>query len=177
MAPRDPLADPKPLIGRVYAFVAFNMGPGAEAEDVTSQVFERAVRYRDSYDPQKGSAVTWLLGIARRCIADAHLRDPVHVDELDNQTDGRDLEEETVRRFELSDALGRLDERERDLLALRYGAGLSSREIGRFVGLERGAVDVALHRARTRLRKDLAGGVEGESRDAPRPRDASSKRL
>ena len=171
MAQRDPLADPKPLIARVYSFVAFTIGAGPEAEDVTSHVFERAVRYRDSYDPRKGSPVTWLLAIARRCIADAALAPPGELRE--DVADARDLEEDAVRRLDLSGALGRLDDRERDLLALRYGAGLSSREIGRFVGLERGAVDVALHRARARLRVSLEGadrpgaGARSKARDAP----------
>ena len=70
--PRDPLADPEPLIRRVYAYVAYRIGDGPDAEDVTSETFARALRYRDSYDPKKGEPIAWLLGIARRCIADAH---------------------------------------------------------------------------------------------------------
>jgi len=38
----DPLANPEPLIRRVYAYVAYRLGDGPDAEDVTSQVFERA---------------------------------------------------------------------------------------------------------------------------------------
>ena len=63
---RDPLADPGPLIRRVYAYVAYRIGDGAEAEDITSEAFERALRYRDSYDPRRGEPVAWLIGIARR---------------------------------------------------------------------------------------------------------------
>jgi RNA polymerase sigma-70 factor (ECF subfamily) len=169
MPSRDPLADATPLIRRVYSFVAFQVGHGAAAEDITSDVFERAVRYRDSYDPAKGSPVTWLLGIARRSIAGAHFEAAHGEAELDETADGRDLEADTLRRLELSRALGRLDERERDLLALRYGAGLSSREIGRFLELEPNAVDVALHRARTRLKSDLTD-------DGPREPQSSSSR-
>jgi RNA polymerase sigma factor (sigma-70 family) len=172
MPGRDPLADPTPLIRRVYSFVAFHIGHGAEAEDVTSDVFERAVRYRASYDPRKGTPVTWLLGIARRSIVDARLRGVVHDPEPENHPDSGDLEADTLRRIELSDALARLEERERELLAMRYGAGLSSREIGGLVGLEPGAVDVALHRARTRLRSDVAATPRAPARRAQRPRDA-----
>jgi DNA-directed RNA polymerase specialized sigma24 family protein len=63
---RDPLADPEALIRRVYAYAAYRLGDGPDAEDVTSEVFERALRYRDSYDRSKGEPVAWLLGIARR---------------------------------------------------------------------------------------------------------------
>src|ERR671935_101794 len=66
----DPLANPEPLIRRVYAFVAYRLGDGPDAEDVTSETFERALRYRESYDRRKGEPLTWLIGIARRCIDD-----------------------------------------------------------------------------------------------------------
>src|SRR3954454_11058268 len=59
---QDPLRDPAPLIKRVYAYVAYRIGDGADAEDVTSEVFERATRYRATYQPSKGDPVAWLLG-------------------------------------------------------------------------------------------------------------------
>ena len=64
MRARDPLANPEPLIERVYAYVAYRIGGGADAEDVTSIAIERALRYRSSYDPRKGEPIAWLLGIA-----------------------------------------------------------------------------------------------------------------
>ncbi|MBA3842399.1 MAG: sigma-70 family RNA polymerase sigma factor [Actinobacteria bacterium] len=174
--PRDPLADPQPLIRRVYSFVAFHMGHGAEAEDVTSDVFERAVRYRESYDPAKGAPITWLLGIARRSIAAAGLPPQVAHSDLDEESDGRNLEEDTLRRFELSVALGRLDERERELVAMRYGAGLSSREIGAVLELDPNAVDVAIHRARARLKEALGPGRASAAAPTARTRSAPAER-
>ena len=41
MMRRDPLANPEPLVRRVYAYVAYRIGSGPDAEDVTSEVFER----------------------------------------------------------------------------------------------------------------------------------------
>ena len=75
---RDPLDNPEPLIRRVYAYTAYRVGPGADAEDITSEVFERALRYEDSYDESKGEFVGWLLGIARRCV-DQHPSQPQHI--------------------------------------------------------------------------------------------------
>ena len=69
----DPLRRPEELIRRVYSYVAYRIGDGPEAEDVTSSTFERALRYRSSFDPAKGSEQAWVLGIARTCIAD-HFR-------------------------------------------------------------------------------------------------------
>ena len=50
MARRDPLANAPDLIRRIYSYVAYRLGDGPDAEDVTSEVFERALRYRKSYD-------------------------------------------------------------------------------------------------------------------------------
>src|ERR671934_110575 len=76
MRQRDPLSNPAPLIRRVYSYVAYRLGDGPDAEDVTSDVFERALRYRGSYDDSRGRPLPWLLGIARRCVDDALLRRP-----------------------------------------------------------------------------------------------------
>jgi DNA-directed RNA polymerase specialized sigma24 family protein len=55
MPSRDPLRDPEQLIPRVYAFVAYRLGDGPDAEDVTSETFARALRYQDSYRRERVS--------------------------------------------------------------------------------------------------------------------------
>jgi RNA polymerase sigma factor (sigma-70 family) len=150
----DPLAHPERLIRRVYAYVAYRIGAGSEAEDVTSETFERALRYRESFDPRKGTPIAWLLGIARSTLAGRRLR--VH-EQLDAEAAvGTDeIEDQVAARLDLQAALERLEERDRELISLRYGADLSSKQIGELLGLEPGAVDVSLHRARSRLRAAL----------------------
>jgi len=165
MPKRDPLSDPEPLIRRVYSYVAYRIGPGADADDVTSTVIERALRYRASYDPRKGDPRSWLIGIARTCVDD-HVRSRSHLPlEAADLPDGHS-DDETIDRISVAAAVAGLDERDRELIALRYGADLGSREIGGILGLEPGAVDVALHRSRERLRHRLrAAGLEpGEPR-------------
>ena len=151
---RDPLADPRPLIRRVYSYVAYRIGDGADAEDVTSATFERALRYRESYDSRRGDPAAWLIGIARRCIADASLRGDTPTDEVP-ETAGGEHEETALRRIELRTAVAQLDERDRELVALRYGADLSARQIGELLDMKTNAVEVALHRALARLRAAL----------------------
>ena len=63
-----------------------------------------------------------------------------------------DLTSRSAVRADLARALATLDDRSRELIALRYGADLSSKEIGRIVDLKPGAVDVAIHRTLARLR-------------------------
>jgi RNA polymerase sigma factor (sigma-70 family) len=168
MTSRDPLRDPAPLIRQVYAFVAFHLRSAADAEDVTSEVFERAVRYRDSFDPAKASPATWLIGIARRCIADARLNGHVSLEDAGELAHHEDVESSTIRRLELSDALSTLSPRDRELLAFRYGAGMSTKQIAPLVESTPGAVDVAVHRARERLRVSLEEGVTRPSSERGR---------
>jgi RNA polymerase sigma factor (sigma-70 family) len=167
---RDPLADPGPLIRRVYAYVAYRVGEGAEAEDLTSETFERAVRYRGSYDPRRGEPVAWLIGIARRCIEGGRLR-PEPVAAAGETADPLDVEGSTIERLTLAQAVERLDERDRELIALRYGSDLSARQIAEVLQLRTNAVEVALHRALARLRKLLEGdeAAQADTRLRERP--------
>lgn len=155
MFARDPLADLERLIKRVYAYAAYRLGDGPDAEDVTSAVFENAVRYRDSYDSARGEPITWLLGIARRCIAQTLAGRVEATVEPDDQSDQRDLEAEIVERLTLRAALQTLSDRDRELIALRYGADLQTRQIANLLGLSGNAVDVAVHRALARFRTAL----------------------
>jgi RNA polymerase sigma-70 factor, ECF subfamily len=152
---RDPLANPEPLVRRVYAYVAYRIGDGPDAEDVTSDVFEQALRYRSSYDPAKGEPAAWLIGIARRCIASAFAarpEPPVAAPEVEAPGD---LEAEALERLSLASALARLGDRDRELIALRYGADLPARQIAKLFETKTNAVEVALHRALKRLRDEL----------------------
>jgi RNA polymerase sigma-70 factor, ECF subfamily len=153
---RDPLRRPEPLIREVYAYVAYRIGPGADAEDVTSDVFERALRYRESFDPDKGTPTAWLIGIARRCV-NGHLGQPspIPLEDAPETVAPGDLENATVRTLLLKDALSQLGDRDRELIALRYGADLTARQIAELLSISPNAVAVALHRAIERLKQTL----------------------
>jgi RNA polymerase sigma-70 factor, ECF subfamily len=166
---RDPLANPEPLIKRVYAYVAYRVGDGPDAEDLTSETFERALRYRKSYDPKKGEPVAWLLGIAKRCINGRGPRMELASERADEAI-ASNLEEDTVRRLTVARVVGTLDERDRELIALRYGADLTARQIAELLGARTNAIEVALHRALGRLRETFA---EEDEADGVRKREAS----
>jgi RNA polymerase sigma-70 factor (ECF subfamily) len=137
-------------------------------------VFLRALRYRESFDESRGEAAAWLLGIARRCVDDALAqRRPDAQLESAERASAEDVEGEAVDRITLARAIERLDERSRDLLALRYGADLTAREIGRILDMKPNAVEVALHRALQRARTELAGSDDSRLETAkPQPRIA-----
>lgn len=170
-AARDPLANPAPLIRRVYSYAAYYLGDGPDAEDVTSETFERALRYRGSFDPEKGTPVAWLIGIARRCLGTReHGHADVSPDELVELPSSEELELEAVSRLDVREAVSRLAERDRELIALRYGADLTAGQIAELLGMRTNAVEVALHRVHIRLRAELAGQPEAADTSFGTPR-------
>ena len=159
---RDPLANPETLIPRVYAYAAYRLGDGPDAEDVTSDAFERALRYRRSYDRSKGQPVAWLIGIARRCVDEAlAARGLVAAQEAPDLAATTDMAAEAIERLSVRDAIAVLEERDRELIALRYGADLTARQIAGLLVMRTNAVEVALGRARARLAAHLARGTAG----------------
>ena len=149
---QDPLHDPEPLIRRVYSYVAYRIGHGPEAEDITSETFARALRYRDTYDPRRGTPVTWLIGIARRCEHEAAAQ-PRSASDPPDRAGLSDMAADADERLTVQAAVSRLGDRDRELIALRYGADLTARQIAQRLELSTSAVEVGLHRARLRLRE------------------------
>jgi RNA polymerase sigma-70 factor, ECF subfamily len=142
----------------VYAYVATMLGDRALAEDVTSLAFERAFRRRRLYNPRRGSERAWLFGIARNAALDelrarkrttALLADP----EAPDPTSAQEEDDDAVRRATVRAALAQLDPRERELIALKFHAGLSNIEIAKVLGISAANAGTRVHRAVTRLRK------------------------
>src|SRR4051794_39308761 len=140
---------------RVYAYAAYRLGDGPDAEDATSDTLERALRYRKSYDARKGEPAAWLVGIAQRCVDDV-LRSRARLlplgDDLPDVADPNLLDEGVAFRLDVAQAMLSLDDRDRELVALRYGADLTARQIAELQEARVNTVEVALHRALDRLR-------------------------
>jgi RNA polymerase sigma factor (sigma-70 family) len=151
----DPLANPAPLVRRVYSFVAYRIGDGADAEDVTSATFECALRYRSTFDARRGKPVPWLLAIARHEIGRYFAQRRLPAINGVEPASWVDVTEDTDRRLDIAVALRVLDDTERELIALRYGADLTAQRIGEVLGRRTNAVEVALHRALSKLRSEL----------------------
>ena len=148
---QDPFGDPEPLIRRVYSYVAYRIGHGAEAEDITSETFARALCYRDTYDPARGAPVTWLIGIARHCLHEAGAR-PRSASDPPDRAGPSDMAADADERLTVQAAVSQLGDRDRELIALHYGADLTAKQIAQRLELSTSAVEVGLHRARSRLR-------------------------
>jgi RNA polymerase sigma factor (sigma-70 family) len=166
---RGPLADPEPLIRRVYAYVAYRIGDGVEAEDVTSATFERAVRYKHSYDASRGEPIGWLIGIAQRVIAARGASVEILMPDVPARAQAQSVAEDAMLHSAVQSAMGVLKKRDRELIALRYGADMQVKEIARLLKLRPNTVEVALHRARVRLAEILEVG-EAEHRTSTEDR-------
>lgn len=147
---------------RVYGYVAYQVAQREEAEDLTQQTFERALSHWDEFDDQRASVTTWLLAIARNLVVDHYRtrsRRPatVPLDELSETQLERSgfSDPELGIGAELEAALASLGERERELIALRYGADLSGPQIAALTGLSVANVQQILSRTLRRLRSEL----------------------
>ncbi|WCB96818.1 ECF RNA polymerase sigma factor SigL [Baekduia alba] len=144
----------------VFAYVMTLVRDRAGAEDVTAQTFERAYRRQAGFDPKRGTQRAWLFGIARNAALDelrrrkrtaALLTDPEDADP--GRAPDEDAAEAAVRRAVVRTALAQLDPRERELIALKFHAGLSNAEIAKVLNISVANAGTRVHRAVTRLRK------------------------
>jgi RNA polymerase sigma-70 factor, ECF subfamily len=144
----------------VFAYVMTLVRDRAAAEDVTALTFERAYRRQSAFDARRGSQRAWLFGIARNAALDelrsrkrttALLADPEDTAAGSAASDEDD--DAAVRRATVRAALAQLDPRERELIALKFHAGLSNGEIAKVLGISAANAGTRVHRAVTRLRK------------------------
>jgi RNA polymerase sigma-70 factor (ECF subfamily) len=143
---------------RVYNFFRYRCVNPADAEDLTSVTFEKAWRGRDRFRRDKGSFSTWLFTIARNAAID-HYRArtlSVPLDEAATVAAAGTPEADTLLRSDaqrLHELLPTLSDRDRELIALKYGAEMTNREIARAIGLTESNVGTILHRAVQALRE------------------------
>jgi RNA polymerase sigma-70 factor (ECF subfamily) len=143
---------------RVYAYVASMLRDRSAAEEVTAQAFERAYRKRSSYRSGRGTPEAWLFGIARHAALDElrrlKRRAPLEADPEDvSALPPEDHADGVVRRETVRAALATLEPRDRDLVALKFRAGLSNAEIGRVLAMTESNVGTKLHRTMEKLRR------------------------
>jgi RNA polymerase sigma-70 factor, ECF subfamily len=140
----------------LYAYVATLLRDPAAAEDVTALAFERAYRRRRTFDRRRGEERAWLFGIARNAALD-ELRRRKRLAQLVGDPEAEGVAEDdadvVLRRTAVRTALGGLSARERELIALKFHAGLSNGELARVLGISESNAGTMLHRAIEKLRK------------------------
>ena len=149
-------------VWEVYGFIAYRIGNRSEAEDVTQQTFERALRAWRRFDPSRAHPKTWLLAIARNLIVDHYRRDrsrllrPLGEGGLPEEQLPSEKGPETAGVSpELATALDTLSQRDREVIALRYGSDLRGPEIAELLDLQLANVQQILSRSLRKLRVEL----------------------
>lgn len=157
------------LYGPVAGYVAARVGNTQDAEDLTGTVFTKLVDGLDRFDGRRGSVLTWMLAMARNQVIDHHRRRQAHgaardrtvpVDELADvlaadQGDplGTMVREENLRH--LRRLVRRQPEAVREMIALRFGQGLTVRETAAVLGLNEDAVKQRFARTFRKIRQEL----------------------
>jgi RNA polymerase sigma-70 factor, ECF subfamily len=155
----------------VYAYAFTLLRDPASAEDVTALAFERAYSRRRTFDRRRGEERAWLFGIARNAALDELRRrrrvaslviDPEA--SLDRSGEpagfGSDDEEEILlRRTAVRAALSGLSARDRELVALKFHAGLSNAELASVLGVSESNAGTMLYRAIEKLRRAVNAPV------------------
>ncbi|MFC5180522.1 RNA polymerase sigma factor [Actinomadura harenae] len=146
----------------VYNYCFRRTASWSEAQDVTSVVFLETWRQRARVQPQSGSLLPWLYGVATNVLhnhrrsmrrhrdALSRMPKPVpHPDDMDEVTARLDAERRMRR---VLDAVQRLPRRDREVLVLSVWEELDHNQIAEALGIAAGTVRSRLSRARARLR-------------------------
>ena len=151
------------------------LGNRADAEDVTQLTFVAAWTGRDGYDPQRGTMLGWLLGIARRKAVD-RMRSAARDDRVTETVraqlsppDDRETPERVVDRLLVADELGRLPEEQRRTLELAFFDDLTHPQIAAVTGLPLGTVKSHIRRGMANLRRrwEVDGAALGSRSAGP----------
>jgi RNA polymerase sigma-70 factor (ECF subfamily) len=142
----------------VYAYAAGILRDRAAAEEVTATAFERAYRKRTRFDPSRGEPRAWLFGIARNAALDELRRRGRHAELAAEPVDAAEVAasegvEESERRVTLGVALDGLSAGERELIALKFFAGLGNAEIAGVLRISESNAGTRLNRAMNKLRE------------------------
>lgn len=146
-------------VWRVYGYIGYRVRRRQDAEDLTQQTFERALRAWSRFDPERSDAEAWVIAIARNLVIDHQRRERPQAP-LDATPEAQigtvpGLDQDLGLDPELAAALDELGERERELVALRFGGDLTGPEIAELTGLTLANTQQVLSRALRKLRARL----------------------
>lgn len=150
---------------KIYQYTRYRISDKEVAEDLTSDIFNKALDGFKRFDPQKASFATWIFSIARNTIIDyyrKHAKESKVVKDMEPEnTLSTDSPEEKLSRSEeiarLRECIVKLSDNEQELISLKFSSGITNREIARITGFSESNVGTILCRAIRKLRDDFAG--------------------
>jgi RNA polymerase sigma-70 factor (ECF subfamily) len=159
-APRTLAEAAEEHLDDVYGYLLYLTRDRETAEDLAGSTFEKAVRLWSRFDPHRGSARTWLLGIARTTALDWFRSESRRRRREEAAALPERVEETFVEGLspELETALATLSAGEREVLALRIVLELDGEATARVLGISPTAVSTRLSRALKRLEERVNEG-------------------
>jgi len=150
---------------KIFRYVRYRVGDNDTAEDVTSDIFNKALTGYVKYDPDKAAFSTWIFSIARNTIIDYYRRRGVEQrvrkePEQDITASSISIDEEITRSEEirkLHECISHLNMNEQELISLKFSGEMTYREISRITGLSESNVGTILCRAIRKLRDCFSG--------------------
>jgi len=153
---------------KIYRYVALRIGDKTEAEDMTQQVFLKALQSLSSFKWRGISFSAWLFRIAHNQVVD-YLRKKTKqattlLDEslVSSNSDPQLVAEHKLDIEQLLSATKRLTEAQREVLSLRFAGELPVAEVAKVMGKSQGAVKALQHSAIGALRKVLSLAEDNE---------------
>lgn len=133
------------------------------AADITQEVFLAAWKARERFDPDRGPLAAWLVGIAKNKIVDAYRKDGRQVPEirdddgskLDRVAESRAPLDQLADRLLITEALGSLPERPRQIVQLAFYEDMTHEQIAEHTSIPLGTVKSDIRRGLARLRRYL----------------------
>jgi RNA polymerase sigma-70 factor, ECF subfamily len=157
---------------QVYRFIASRVGRPSDAEDLTQLVFVKALEALPRYTARGVPFGGWLFRLARNAVID-HVRTRRDHDELDGESErpSEDAGPEMIATLRddldaVAVALRKLTDDQREVIGLRFFAGLSAREAAEAMGRQEGTIRGLQFRAIGALRRSL--GIEVDEARVPR---------
>lgn len=147
----------------LYSYLAYLVGDRSLAEELTADAFEHAYRKRDRFDAKRGDLRAWLYRVARNLAID-ELRRKQRVTTLafpDEEVATSDAATGAEDRLMVIAAMRGLQARDRELVALKFFAGLTNAEIAKVLRRSPASVGTNLHRAITKIRNEFEAEGDG----------------
>ena len=149
--------------GLVYTFCRRAVGEFL-AEDITQEVFIRAYRNRAQFKPERGTLAGWLIGIAKNRVVDHFRAEQRHTTRRGGHGRAESAVEPRIEqageRLMIAEALLRLPERARKVIALRFFDDLTHHQIADRLDMPIGTVKSDLRRGLAQIRRQLESAHE-----------------
>jgi RNA polymerase sigma-70 factor (ECF subfamily) len=154
---------------KMYAYIYRRVGNPSLAEDLTSELFFRMLKALHNGSGWRDSFVGWLYRVAHNLVVDYYRRRPPASEPLPDggpataDCDPAVLTDRALANEQLFRAICQLTPDQQEVLALRFGEGLTAREVGEIVGKTTGAVEALQRRGVAGLRRLMHGAVDDDS--------------